>query len=197
MRVLESLWARLWGTRPLESLPYEELLARYSKAPRAVYTEFCRRLHRTVFYAALDYAKRHAPADAEREANELTIRVFEAFAPQVASGEPATGLRRFAGVIRTLLDEEAFRMVARIYYRQLPLYHMENDEQRRVLAALFDDGLAVPSGTSMAESVAERFHMSVVRADVVIKMARQRLDRVIQEDFDPDELRSLTEDTLP
>ena len=192
-RWIKSLWPG-W----LESALFEELFARFPKekaeGKRRIYEEFCRRLSRLVYLAAMDYAKRKITKELEVESEELKNRIFRTFVPEVAVGEPGHGLRRFATCIRSILDEEAFSCIARAFYYQLPLYHLSDAEERKFLAVVFQEQeLSTPGDTTHRQLLAERFQVSPEHAERVIKRANRHLEEVIANDFEDKELQDLTE----
>jgi hypothetical protein len=177
----------------LESAPFEVLFRRYTKADanekRNIYAEFCRRVGTLVHQAAQDYAKRRASEDVDA----LVNRVFRAFVPQIGAGEPEFGLRRFASTVRSELDDEAFECIAHRLYYQLPLYHIANDEERRFLAAMFQQGLLAGGGVSHIQELSERLQVSPEHAERVVRCGWKRLDLVVAKDFDEQELNDFTE----
>jgi hypothetical protein len=189
---MSSIWEEVLGwvfrRPPLASVPYEELVRRYPKERKEAFDEFVRRLSGIVFLAAADFCKREG---VERAA-ELTTSAFEAFLPHIVAGVPEMVLRRFAGTIRGVLDDEAFRTIERLYYLHLPLYHLQDDEQRRCLEAMLASGLAAE-----APQIAERLLLPVERVEQLLKAGNRELDRVMHEDFEEAELRELTEGVLP
>lgn len=190
MDVLETIyrWSR-WLRPQLDRLPFEELARRYPREEVEVWTEFLRRLNRIVFYAAEEYLQRTKGTVAQQEADEKTMEVFEEFAPQFASGGPALLLRRFATVIRRVLDREAFESIAYRYYYQLPIYYLEDENQRRVLAACYESGLS----PSLAKQISQRFMMTLADAEKIIQAGNRSLEQIIANDFTPQELSELTE----
>jgi hypothetical protein len=66
-------------------------------------------------------------------------------------------------------------------------------EQRKVLAAIYQEGL----GSDVAEKIAERFDMGVGQVEDMITKASGALNRLIAEDFSRAELKTLTEGYLP
>jgi hypothetical protein len=196
LRDLLGRFLRLRKPRRLQTLPYEELPAYYRVDPRGVSHEFMRRLHKIVCRASVDYALRnpeHGKMTSDQAA-ELTVRAFQGFAPEFLSGKPETLLLRFAGVMRQqVLDATAFLSIRRLYYHQLPLYHLKNDEQRRLLAAFYDEAL---DPTRLGQVAAEA-HLSVDETKRIIKEANQALNRVISNRFKAADLRNLTENLLP
>src|SRR5438105_3273318 len=104
-----SRWLKSHGAGWIEVAPYEELFRRYAQAnvdeKRQIYEEFSRRLSRLVFRAAHDYVKRKKRHESEDEVSKLKDQVFRSFVPEMAAGDPAFGLRRFATHIRDVLDK--------------------------------------------------------------------------------------------
>lgn len=196
MQFLEKIRELLRGQKPLESVPYEVLVERHSLDPEGVCREFMRRLQKTVFFAALDYSKRQQKGNPKVDPDDVTSAIFMTFFGEFNNGSPESLLTRFAGTIRRYLDEEAFSQIAYAYYRQIPLYHIEDDEQRKYLAALFDNE-ATKQGKSIAEEIADRFQVSATKAESVIEQGRTRLNQIIQNDFDAEELRQMTEGRYP
>jgi hypothetical protein len=197
MGVLETIrrW-RPWKGRPkLEAVPFEELQNRCAEDPEGVHREFIRRLHKLVFYAAAEYLKRHGNRD-QREVEEMTMRVFEDFAPEFASGEPIRLLVRFSHAIRRVLDREAFEGIVHLYYPLLPTYHIPDDAERRFLAAAYQAVLAGDGERDIDEILAERFETTVEEAGSILASARKHLDEVIRDDFEAAELKEATEGYL-
>jgi hypothetical protein len=199
MDVLETIrrWRLWWGRPKLEALPFEELQNRYGEDTQGVYREFSRRLHKLVFYAAQDYLGRHGDNRAQKDVEELVIRIFEDFGPEFGSGEPTMLLLRFANAIRRVLDEEAFRRIVEFYYRLLPTYHIVDEQERRFLAAAFQAALAGEKEKDLDEILAERFETTVEEAGSILASARHHLDHVIGNEFEAGELHDSTEGYLP
>lgn len=194
-------WVKSFGSEWVETAPYEELFRRYGDADsdgkRMIFAELCRRLSRLVYRATQDYVGRRKGNVSESEVTELKDKIFRSFAPEMDAGKPEFGLRRLATRIRSELDDEAFYYIARAFYYQLPIYHLPNDEQRRILAALLQEELYKREGVSYVEQVAQDFRISQRRAAAIIKSGNKRLNQVIENDFEEDELRRLTEGYLP
>jgi hypothetical protein len=195
MPLLQTIYALLDRLRPpLDRLPFEELAKRYAREPDAVFEEFHRRLNRIVFHAAEEYVDgRHGtglqPDAMEAMIEEMTLQVFERFAPQFARGAEDMLLCRFARVIREVLGNEAFESIAWRYYYQLPIYYIENKDQRRYLSACYEMGLKPP----LVKQISERFMVTVAEADRIIEAANQSLKEIVANDFEPQELAKLTE----
>jgi hypothetical protein len=198
-RVAGRLWEFFRSTKheDLRSLSYEALLTEYPNDPKKVYNEFIRRLYRLVFEASKHYARHHhSGGNLQQEAGKFTEKAFQEFLPEFHSGPPKDVLRRFATVLRTrILDEDAFNSIRKLYYHQLPLYHLRNDEQRRVLAAFFDTRLA--TAEDPAVEVAKAMQMSPQQVQETTQAANQALRKVIERDWDKSELNRLTEGILP
>lgn len=203
MRLLDTIdrWIKSFGSGWVEIAPYEELFRRYTDADTAgkqlIFNELCRRLSRLVYRATQDYLRRRENNVSESEVTKLKDRIFRSFAPDMAAGQPEFGLRRFATRIRAELDAEAFDFIARAFYYQLPIYHIPNDEQRRILAAMVQEELSKGEGVSHVEQIGQDFRISSRRARALIKTGNERLKRVIANDFEADELRLLTEGYVP
>lgn len=201
MTLLETIyrWIVFKKHPSLGALPFEELQTRYENEPLAVYEEFIRRLKTLVFYAAHDYLKREhersgRPAVERLEVEEKLIEVFREFGTEFTNGTPITILLRFATVIRRLLGDESFEKIACIYYPLLPTYHISNEKERRMLAAAYEEALS--GRVDIDEVLAERFGMSVDEAHSILQKARQHLDQIVNEEFEPGELQEATEGVL-
>lgn len=197
MKLLEAIYRLIARPTSLDSLPYEELHQRFPNAKRAVWEEFVRRLRRLVFQAVQDNCRRKLPHASLEDLKEQTSQVFAEFYPEFGGGEGETVLLRFARVIRHILEDESFERIARRFYYHLPLYHVQDDQQRRFLAALFENGLATPPGKGFGEDIADRFQVPLEKALEVLRDGRKQLDEVINKEFTEEELRELTEDYLP
>lgn len=203
MQLLDTIYrlVKSFGSEWVERAPYEELFRRYKRANISekgqIYYEFCSRLSRLVYRASQDYVQRGKTAESDDSVEKLKDRVFRSFAPDMAAGDPDYGLRRFGTHISNILDKEAFDCIARAFYYQLPIYHIANDEQRRILAAMLQAEMSKKKGSSYVEQVAEDFCMSPERVKVVMKAANKRLEYVIDNDFEREELRELTQGYLP
>lgn len=198
MGVFKSIYEwRPWKQeRKLEALPFEELQSSYAESPAGTFTEFTRRLQRLVFYAASEYLGR-TQSETTREAIEEKVgRIFEEFSPEFASGEPQKVLLRFASVIRRQLDEESFRVIGPFFYKQLPTYHIADEEARIVLAATYQEALSSQT-MPLAEILAERFNRSPEEIQKILQKANEELKRVIAQEFTRDELSDLTDGYLP
>src|SRR5215467_5177838 len=146
MGLLESIsrW-RPWKARAkVDGIPFEELQNRYSEDANATYKEFIRRLHQLIFYAASEYLERTKGRRRQEEIENIVIGIFEEFSPQFAIGSPDKILVRFAQVIRNQLDDKAFRVIAALFYKQIPIYHLSDEGERRLLAAVYEEGLSTP-----------------------------------------------------
>lgn len=187
-----SLWDRFFGRTPLDSVPYDELLRRYSGEPTEVFTEFMRRLYELVFMAAEDYCKRQGRTAIKEAAEERTMAAFHSFVPQMGSGQPEMGLRRFAAILRSALDEQAFGLIKRAYYRHLLLYYLKDEDQRRCLEAMYAMGLA-----ATPRQIAARFLLPVKHVEQLLKDGNRELERILKDDFEEAELREITEGFLP
>lgn len=199
MDVLRTIrrWVRqIQGTK-LEALPFEELQNRYKSDPQEIYKEFTRRLHRLVFYASEDFLKRQGGFVRQEVIEERVMRVFEEFGPEFGSGEPIMLLARFASAIRRVLDTAAFELISTFYYRLLPAYHIFDDAQRRFLVAAYQEALGSKQGKMIDEALAERFETTTVQASSILKLARTKLDEVVQNEFEVSELQQATEGCLP
>lgn len=192
MRIPKTI-IRWWGRPGLDRELFEELGTRYVEEPEQVFEEFVRRLNRLVFQAALDFLTRKGQPITQNEVEELVMDVFRDFAPSFVSGSPGTLLRRFADAIRRVLDATAFQQIAYRYYLQGPIYHLKDIEQRKLLAAVYQEGL----GLDVVEKIADRFDMGVGQVEDVITKASGALNRLIAEDFSQAELKTLTEGYLP
>jgi hypothetical protein len=203
MSLLETIsrWIQGRGSNWLESAPFEELVDKYAHGglgdKREIYGEFARRFSRLVFRAAQDFAERRNVPNVEAEASKLKDKIFRSFVPHMAAGDQNYCLRRFAIHIRNLLDDKAFSFIARAFYYQLPVYHISNDEQRRILAAMLQTELSTAGEASYVEKVAQDFHISPLRATNLIKRANQQLEKIIANDFEADELEQFTEGYVP
>lgn len=197
MGLIESIYEwrqrKPWRRRPrLDGLPFEELQERYDEDPGGVYKEFIRRLRGLVFWAVNAYMTKINPGTSRDTIEEKTMNIFQEFSPQFIRGEPQTILLRFAAVIRSELDDEVFRAMGVHYYKQLPIYHINDDEARRFLAAAFQYGLH-DGEKPIEEMLAERFNETPERVESILTRANAHLKKVIKKDFTPDELKELTE----
>jgi len=190
--LLSRLWHWLRGRPSLDSAPYEELLRRYPSEPEAVFHEFMRRLHEIVFMAAAEFCSRRGVPAVQDKAAELTMSAFESFLPEMGAGEPEMVLRRFAGMIRRTLDDEAFDSIERVYYRHLLLYHLQDDNQRRALEAMFASGLA-----ATAQQIAARLLLPVATVERLLQDGNRELERIRNADFEEAELKLMTDGRLP
>jgi hypothetical protein len=182
----------------LNTVPFEELPKRYGSEAEEVFREFMSRLKSLVFYAAEDYLKRtNMRIPTQKEADDKMVEVFEEFLPQFTAGDDSTLLLRFAEVIRDKLDHDAFEKIGLRYYYQLPIYHLNNDDERRYLAASYETGLGTEEGKELAEDLAERFKVTVHEARRILKKGNESLVKVMTSDFTVQELRGLTEGYLP
>jgi len=184
---LSAVWDWLVGMPPIASMPYEELVRWHRKEPQKTFEEFVRRLKELTFMAAIDYCKRHDVSNVESQAAELTTKAFETFFPEMNAGKDEMILRRFAATLRTVLDDEAFQMIEHAYYRHLLLYHVEDENQRRCLEAMFASGLAAST-----QEIADRLLLPVDEVERSLADGNRALQRKI-DDFDADELREFTE----
>ena len=185
----------LWVQRPLplDQLPFELLVEEHALRPQEVQDVFVRRLYPTVFQAAQANIRRKGEVPTETMAGALANVVFTQFAPEFASGRPEMVLVRFASIIRRTLGNDAFKEVAPRYYAQLPIFYIENDEQRRFLAAAYSDGLA----PELDKRLAARFCVSREHCRAILKQANRAYQAVIDKEFRPEELSRLTEGYLP
>lgn len=189
-------WLGLTGERRLEALPFEELQESYAKDPVGTYTEFGRRLQRLVFYAAEEYLSRTSSGVNVAAIEDKVGQIFEEFSPQFGSGDPQTILLRFAAVLRRQLDGESFQVIGRFFYKQLPTYHISDDEARIVLAASYQEALS-KQAMSLKEVLADRFNRSPTEIEKILRRANEEFERVITEEFTVEELNELTEGYLP
>jgi len=192
MPLFQTIYEMFKRKTSLDRLPFEELAERYESEPVAAFEEFVRRMKLLVFQAALDFVRRAHPPASDAEVEEMVLKVFEDFTPEFASGEPSMVLVRFAAAIRRVLDDDAFEAIATRYYRQLPLYYVKDDQQRRFLSALYQDGV----GPTPAEDMAQRFQVTDDEARRIIRDGNRSLQDVIESDFTEDELREMTEDRI-
>jgi hypothetical protein len=195
MAFLQTIYRWLWtGERKLEALLFEELQDYAAENPEGAYNEFVRRLQRLVFYAAEEYLQRNS-SEVTRDAIEEKVgKIFEEFSPQFGSGDPQTILLRFAAVIRRELDADSFGIIGLFYYKQLPTYHISDDEARIILAASYQEALS--SEGSLKEALAYRFNRSPDEIERILKRAHKEYDKVINEEFSSEELNELTEGYL-
>jgi hypothetical protein len=196
MGIIQTIYGWLpWsGERKLEALPFEELQESAAENPVGAYEEFVRRMQRLVFYAAEEYLQRNS-AEVTREATEEKVsHIFEEFSPQFGSGDPSTILLRFAAVIRRELDDEAFRVIGLFFYKQLPTYHISDNDARIILAASYQEALS--NEGSLKEALAERFNRSPNEIERILKKAHKEYEKVTSEEFSTDELEELTEGYL-
>ena len=185
-----------WRRNPrLDSLRFEELQERYAEDQQGTYREFIRRLRPLVFYAAEHYLQSIGNAFTEIDVDNKVDEVFEDFSPEFDSGDPATLLQRFAGAIRRVLDDEAFRVIGPTFYRLLPIYNVPDAQQRRFLAAVYEQALSTPDD-SVVESLATRMGVTSEEASEVLQRANKSVQKVMREDFSATELRDLTDGYL-
>jgi hypothetical protein len=197
MDILRTIYKLLGWQFALNEVPFEELAERFAGEPHEVSREFVRRLKGLVWYAAEDYLRRSHQPVMQEDVDENMNQVFREFFPQFGAGDPTTLLLRFAEAIRNVLDAAAFKMIAHRYYYLLPIYHLKDDEQRRLLSAFFQNGLGTRVGSDFAEDLAEEFHMPVEKVVKVLRLGATELQRIIKNDFTPTELNELTEGYLP
>lgn len=184
-----------WKRSPrLDSLPFEELQNHYREDPVATYREFIRRLRPLVFHAAVHYLHSQ-PGDSPSAVDKKVDEVFEEFSPQFCGGDPDTLLRRFAVAIRTVLGEDSFAAIGWRFYNLLAVYHLDDPEERRFLAASNENALGI-EGTSLAEDLAARLQVTADEVREVLPRANSNLQEVIRSKFSPEDLRDLTEDYL-
>jgi hypothetical protein len=196
--LLQRLSSLLIAPPVLEDLTFERLSERFSEDPRGVVEEFNRRLYRTVFEAGKHFANRHPTADESLQgrAEKLTIDLFEKFTPQLSKLPGERTLLNFALLVEQELDRAAFNSVRLVFYYRLPLYHVRDNNQRRVLEVCYDLMLASYSADGVTVEVAQRLHMSQQRAAKVIRKAQKALNRAIGR-YSVRDLRALTDNTLP
>jgi hypothetical protein len=77
------------------------------------------------------------------------------------------------------LGKTAFDNIGFRYYILGPVYHLKDDEQRRLLAAAYQTGL----GPGFEKKLAERFNMPAQRVADVLKAANRALRQIIRDDF--------------
>jgi hypothetical protein len=189
MAAFQSILGVFGWKQPLERLPFEELLGRYAGEPGPVYEEFVKRLHRIIFQAALEYLTRGNHAVSQVGVEEMTTKVFEEFAPQFASGKAAMLLVDFAAAVRRVLDHQAFEKIAYRYYYLLPIYHLKDDLEKKLLAASYQRGIR----PDLVEQLAGQFNMPAGQIQRSIEKANASLKAVIADDFTPWELSVFTE----
>lgn len=194
MGIFETIYGWWTGERKLEALPFNELQASGAENPVSAYTEFIRRLQRLVFYAAEEYLQRNSTQVTREAIEEKVGQIFEEFSPEFGSGDPHTVLLRFAAVIRRELDAEAFGIIGLFFYKQLPTYHISDDEARIILAASYQEALS--NEGSLKEALADRFNRSPDEIERILKRAHEEYEKVITEEFSSDELTELTEGYL-
>ena len=199
MDLRETIYRMLKRGRSPESLPYEELHRRFAYDRDVVWAEFVRRLQRLVFHCAEESSRLYAPSAARsrEEIEENTVRAFKEFYPEFNQGEPETLLLRFAQAIRRVLGDEAFKQIALRFYYHLPLYHIQEDQPRRFMAALFENGLATRPGKDFAADLADRIQVSVERAKAMLLKGQKQLRKIMEKDFSRKELQERTEGLLP
>ena len=199
MDLLETIFRMFKRGSSPESLPYEELHRRFAYDRETVWAEFVRRLRRLVFHCAEESFRLESPSAArdKEEIEERTVRAFTEFYPEFNQGEPKTLLLRFAQAIRRILGEEAFARIALRFYYHLPLYHIQDDQPRRFMAALFENGLATRPGKEFASDLADRFQVSVEETKRILEKGQKQLRTIMDKDFSHEELQSLTEGLLP
>jgi hypothetical protein len=189
MDLLETIYEMFRKKPGLDRLPFEELQVRYRSEPTLVLKEFIRRVQPLVFQAALEFLRRtHSPA-AQSDVEEASLKVFEDFTPEFTNGSPSTLLVRFAAAIKRILDDTAFEVIATRYYHQVPLYHLKDDQQRRLLAATYQRGV----GPDLVEYLAERFQLPTDEVERGLAEANKSLKRLIEKDFTEADLRTMTE----
>lgn len=198
MSLLKSIYEwRPWkGERKLDALPFEELTSSYADDPGGTYTEFVRRLQRLIFYAVSEYLLRTEGHTTREAIEEKVGSIFQEFSPQFGSGDPQTILLRYASVIRKELDEEAFHVIGLFFYKQLPTYHIADEQARSVLAAAYQEALSEQT-KPMVEILAERFNRNPEEIQRILRKANQDLQTVMNDEFTRDELSELTEGYLP
>jgi hypothetical protein len=120
------------------------------------------------------------------------MTAFHSFVPEMGTGQPEMGLRRFAARVRSVLDEQAFEFIKRAYYRHLLLYYLEDRDQRRCLEAMYAMGLAVTP-----QQIAGRLLLPVEQVKQLLRDGNRELERILKDDFEEAELREMTEGLLP
>lgn len=189
MRRVKSIYEWWKGKRKLDALPFEELQSTYAEDPVGAYKEFVRRLSRLVFFAATAYLKKVDSKSSQAEIEQKVEHIFREFSPQFTSGDPQKILLRFADVIRNELDDATFSAMAPVFYLQLPLYHIADERARRLLAAALQEVKL----DEVPYLLAQRFNEPVEEIEKGLIKANADLQKVIKEDFTPEELRELTE----
>jgi len=79
----------------------------------------------------------------------------------------------------------------------LPVYHIPDDRERRLLAAAYQEALSQPEGSSFTNSLATRFGVTADEIQTILPRANRTLSKVIQEEFEAGELARLTVGYLP
>lgn len=174
----------------LDQVRFEELPRLYKLTPKAAYHEFTRRLQPLVLQAAQACSPRVGTGPSQTDPCGLTIRTFKEFVPTFDVGLDALVLRRFAAVIRRVMDKAAFDAISRRYYMQLPIYHIPDPYERAFLALAYQSFVGQPD---MVPRLSEQFGISADRVIDQLKSSNASLERSRQKCFSPDELHRLTE----
>jgi hypothetical protein len=178
----------------MEDFPYEQLFEDFGSNPAEVMAEFDHRLWRTVFGMALDVARGDGLSGdaATKRAEELTEEAFASFEPAFDKGNPKYGLARFAENLRAIVGHDAFDKNAVTFYTQLPLYYIENAEQRECLALLLERGVSEEALSEIAASKG----ISVDALGAIVQAANEAIEKAKHDEFDEGELQMLTEGYL-
>jgi len=177
----------------VEDATYEELFSEQFDRDVACH-EIGRRL--TSIVHAMAFAKSHE----EAQASTLTGTVFKEFVNRFPANAEIRGLSQTASIIRDVIGERAFYAsnLPLLYYLHLPLYHLTDKAQRRYVNAMLDRGLAdLREGLDLEGEIA--VELSVSREEVALGLQRgwKELERIMQSEFERDELAASTESFLP
>lgn len=192
MNKVEALRNWLFGKRkPVHDATYEELFS--GEYPDGVaYPELIRRLKAIV--------KAMAYCDDPATAEQVTNAIFREFAHQFpGSPPPEAGLLRFAWLIRNRIGTNAFYAggQARVFYTQLPLYHVPDAQLRRCLQFLFHRGFNRRTNQDLTQELAAELHVSPQQAAALVRQAWHELCDVMKRKFDREQLKGWTEGYLP
>jgi hypothetical protein len=190
-RVEEVFREWLFGKhKPVEDATYEALFS--AEYPDEVaYPELIRRLKPIV--------KAMAYCDDPDTAEEATNGIFAEFTHHWPGSPPEAGLLRFAWLIRNRIGQNAFYGggQARVFYMQLPLYHIEDPQLRRCIQLQCERGFNRWTDQSFTQELADALHISAKQAIALSQQAWRELRDVMDNKFDQEQLKRWTEGYLP